>query len=151
MKKTTNNQKPNKRLPLLTGKEMLKLLLNVGDEYLAANQKHPNFAPIVLNPDADLPWIRENLNKARKLLKEELSADHICNCEWMESLEAWKLGCEAKTLTDLQLHEDAFATETAQVIAVMIRYYQLAMRDFAKRRQELEKEKRHEKRNATRS
>lgn len=149
MKKMTNDQE--KGLPLLTGNEMLKLLLNVGDEYLAANRKHPNFAPIVLNPAADLPWIRENLKRARELLKEELSADHIVNCEWMESLEEWKLGCEAKTPADLKLHEDAFTTETAQVISVMIRYYQLAMRDFAKRLQELEKENRHGKRNATRS
>lgn len=122
-----------KRLKIyqLKGNELNEYLDNIVKAYEEACAKHPGFAPIVLNPAADLPWIQKNLMMARARLKDELSADHVVNCEWMESLEAWKLAKEAKTPEEAKKHADDFIAEANQCIATMIRYIQLARADIA--------------------
>lgn len=121
--------------------ELLEFLDGVIEQYNLAAKKHPEYAPIVINPGASLDWIRQNLEDARAYLRHELSADHVTNCEWMESLEAWKMAMEAKTENELVELRKNFDTETKQVIATMIRYWQLGMKTISTHEKELDGKK----------
>lgn len=110
----------------------------VVEQYDKAIVKHPSFATVVINPEASLEWIQENLTRARTLLKKEQSADHVVNCEWVESLEAWKLAVEASTIKELDDSRKNFDVEVKQAIATMIRYWQLGMKTIARHKKELE-------------
>lgn len=133
--------KKEEELAPLSSNEMMEFLDGVIEQYKSAVEKHPAYAPIVINPAASLDWVRENLTNARAYLKHELSADHVNNCEWMESLEAWKMAMESKNLKELKENQKNFDIETKQVIATMIRYWQLGMKTIIKHKLELEGKK----------
>lgn len=130
----TNNEK----LSPLSPSAMMGFFDGVVEQYDKAIVKHPSFATVIINEAASLEWIRENLMKARALLKKEQSADHVTNCEWVESLEAWKMAVEASTLKELDDCRKNFDVEVKQTIATMIRYWQLGMKTIARHRKELE-------------
>lgn len=105
--------------------------------YVHAVEKHPKYAPKVINEGADIGWVRVNLNRARERLKEELSADHVVNCEWLESLEAWRMAMDAETIEEATKNQANFEEEAYQCIATMLRYIELGHKTIEKHKKEI--------------